>query len=105
MAIDNILEVTEGIQTQSADEQLAYQITTTNWGTAPTSATAVVWDLTAGETNVTPTSMPGTATVSGNIITLPLLKSLTENHMYRVETKFVSSGNTWECYFRVKCPF
>ena len=100
----SIREVVEGIQYQGTDEQVAYKITTTNWGSTPTSISAKAYDESVGEdvtTTVYPTNSPSAA---GNAITLSLLKALTLDHTYRIEVKFTdSSGNIQEPYFRVKC--
>ena len=39
-----IREVKEGTQYQGADEELAYSITTTNWGSSPSSSSAKAYD-------------------------------------------------------------
>lgn len=96
-------EVTEGRQVQGVDEEIKYTITTTNWGSTPTDVACVVKDMTDGNADVTSTVMPdGSISVSGNIITLKSLKSLTEGKRYRVEVKFTTSdGNVWEPFFYV----
>lgn len=98
-----ILEVVEGLQYMTSTEELSYQVTTTPWGSTPTLPVVVVYDE-ADESNVTTTVMPtNTPTVNGDIITLSALKLLVKNHTYRIEVKFTSSGNIFECYFRVHC--
>lgn len=99
-----ILEVQQGIQRQSADEELAYMITTTNYGSTPTGVSVVVYDEQTN-TDVTSTVMPaGAHSVSGDVITLKPLKSLTKGHSYRVEVEFTDSdSNIWEPFFKVKC--
>ena len=97
------LQVYEGIQEQSADEELIYTITTTNWVSTPTSPSVKVF-LEPSLSDVTSTVMPtNSPSVSGDVITLSPLKLLTKGHNYRVEVKFTAGGNVWECYFRVKC--
>jgi hypothetical protein len=88
-------------QTQGLDEQIARTIVTTSWGGSPTSVSFKVYDVGADYQDVTVTVMPGTATVSGDTITLPKLISLTERHLYRVEVKFTSLGNVFETWFEV----
>lgn len=99
-------EVKEGIQYQGVDEKIAYTITTTPWGSTPASLQVKVFSIaTSGaRTDVTSTVMPtGSASASGDIITLPLLQALTADVLYRVEVKFTDSGNNiWEPYFYVK---
>lgn len=101
--MSNVLEVQEGTQYQTSDEQLAYSITTTNYGSSPTSVAIVAYDEHTN-TDVTSTVIPGDESISGDVITLPLLKALTKGHSYRIEVKFTdSSSNIWECCFTVKC--
>jgi len=98
-----MLEVTEGPKYQSADEELGYSITTTNWVSSPTNPAVVAIDETTGETvtsTVFPTNSPS---VSGDVISLSLLKSLTKGHTYRIEVKFTAGSNIYECYFHVIC--
>ena len=98
-----ILEIAEGVQYQTPDEQLIYSITTTNWGSSPSSSAVKVYQE-PRLTDVTSTVMPTTTiTESGDVITLSPLKSLTRNNTYRVDVKFTSGSNVFECYFRVKC--
>jgi hypothetical protein len=96
--------VFQGTQTQGVDERIAYTITTTNWGSTPTSVSVVVYDVTGGaRTNVTATVMPTNAPgVVGDVITLSLLRALTADHTYRVEVQFTASGNLFECFFLVR---
>ena len=100
----SVLEVKEGTQYQSADETLVYTITTTNWESTPTTTTAVVYDESNKDTNVSTTVMPsGSHSEAADVITLKPLTALTVDHTYRVEVKFVIGSNTWECKFRVRC--
>lgn len=101
----SILEVAEGTRHQSADESLAYSITTTNWVANPTGPSAVVVDETAAE-DVTDTVFPSNSpSASNDVITLSLLKNLIKGHRYRVEVKFTVGTNIYEFYFHVLCDF
>jgi len=96
-------EVKEGLLYQGADEKIAYTITTTPWGSSPSSVTFKAYNDDS-EADVTSTVYPsGSATANGDVITLPLLQALTVGTYYRVEVKFDSGGNTFEVYFRVYC--
>jgi len=97
-----ILEVSEGLQYQTSDEEITRSVTTTPWASTPTSPTVKVY-VEPSLTDVTSTVMPGSLSVSGDVITLPPLKSLTKGQIYRVEVKFTARGNVFECYHRVKC--
>ncbi len=95
-------EVKEGMQVQGEDEQIAYSITTTPWGSDPSSVVVVVKDESADFADVTDTVTSGSASANGDIITTPIIKSLTAGRTYRVEVKFASGANVFECYFRIR---
>ena len=92
-------EVTEGIQYQGEDEKVVYTVTTTPWGSDPSAPVAVLKDP-DGE-DVSATNLTGAATVSGDIITSPLVHSLTAGELYRMEVLFVTGGRTLECFFDI----
>ncbi|HRE29041.1 MAG TPA: hypothetical protein PK954_20525 [Anaerolineales bacterium] len=96
MTCTDIREVAEGVQVQGANEQIAYRLTTTPWGGAPTSVSAQVFAGLAHVTDVKSLVMPGeTYTVSGDVITLPVLK------IYRVVVTFTSGGSVRSAWFDV----
>jgi hypothetical protein len=84
---------------QGEDEQIVYSLTTTPWGTSPTTPAVVVKDMSDAAKNVTATVTTGTATANGDVITLPLIKSLTAGHEYRVAVRFTANGNVFEPFF------
>lgn len=83
---------------QGIDEEVAYSFPTTPWGSDPTNVSVVVKDRSQDYADVTLTVMPGSPSVSGDDITLPALKNLTEHHTYRVEVKFTIDGNVFEAW-------
>lgn len=96
-------EVTEGTLYQGEDERIAYTLDVSNVGDSPTAQSVSVYQVdgltfTDVESTVMPTNTP---TVSGNIITLSLLRDLTNGKTYQVEVKFTITGNIFEHYFRV----
>ena len=96
--------VAEGVQRQGVDELLYYSVTTTPWGSTPASVTVVAKDITDpyNITTVTGTVLSGSASVNGDVITLPAVTALTAGHKYKVEVKFTdSNSNVWECYIEV----
>lgn len=105
MSHEDIREISEGLQYQGSDEEVAYNLTTTKWGSSPTSPTVKVYSVVGTTyTDVTATVMPsGSATVTGDVITLPVLKLLTADTLYRVEVKFTVSGNVFEPYAMLRC--
>ena len=97
-------EVKEGKLSQGTDEIIAYQITTTPWASTPVVSAVKAYDVSVDgvRTDVTATVLSGVSSVTGDVITLPLLSVLTNGHIYRVEVKFTSGGNTFEPYFMVE---
>jgi hypothetical protein len=93
-------EITRRIQEsplyQGVDEQIAYTLTTTPWGSSPSSVSVVIKN--AAGTDVSATCLSGSASVNGNIITTPVVKSLTADAQYRLEIKFTCSGNIFEVW-------
>lgn len=96
-------EVLESPLRQGVDEVIAYALTTTPWGTAPSAIGVVVKDMSASGADVTATVMPlaSSSAAVGDVITLAPLKLLTAGHRYRVEVKFTVSGNVEEPFFLV----
>jgi len=99
--MSTVREVSEGRQVQGVDEEIVYTLTTTNWGSDPSSPSVVVKDLSAASADVTSTVTSGDASASGDVVTLPTIKSLTQDHIYRVEVKFTCSGSVYEAYFLI----
>lgn len=88
-----------GPQLQGVDESISYTLTTTPWGSAPTTIVITAKDETDAGADVTNTVIPGVALINGDVITLPPLHSLTAAHVYRIEVRFTTAdGNTWEAY-------
>ena len=100
------LEVSEGLQHQASGEQIIYTLDVGNYpgSGSPTSITVTVYNLSSG-TDVTATVTSGSASVSGTVITLPTLKSLSAGTTYRVQVKFTRSGSIFEPHFNVKCLY
>lgn len=97
-------QVKEGRLVQGVDEAIAYTITTTPWGSSPGTIVVAAYNITEGaRTDVTSTVFPaGSASASGDIITLALLRSLTAGNLYRIEVKFTCSSNIFEAFFEVQ---
>lgn len=81
---------------QGQDEEIAYILNTTPWGGYDSDAAAIIKD--ASGTDVSSTNMSGSVSASDPNITTPLVISLAPNVKYRLEIKWVKSGNTFEAY-------
>jgi len=98
-------EVLEGLRIQGADEKIPYKLTTTPWGSSPSSVVVKCFDITTTRTDVTSTNLSGSASVDGDVITCPLLQSLTAGNTYRLEIQFVAGGVTWEAYAVIQAEY
>lgn len=94
----SVREIVESPWVQGEDESIAYTLTTTPWGSDPTSPAVVVKDLTNGGADVTETVTSGDASADGDVITTPAIGSLTAGHRYRVEVTFTIAGNVQEAF-------
>ena len=95
-------EAKEGVQYQGIDERRAYKFDASPWGAGTiTAPTTKVYD-TADDSDVTSTVMPsGAASVTGSVITTPLLRALTAGKQYRVVTGWNVGGDYLEMFFFV----
>lgn len=94
-------QIVESPIEQGADEEIVYSLTTTPWGSSPTSPSVAVFDESAGDVDVTADVVTGSASVAGDVITLPTIGGLTRGTRYRLEIQFTAAGNTWEAYARI----
>ncbi len=81
---------------QGIDEEIAYTLTTTPWGSDPSSPSVVLKD--ADGVDVSGTYLDGSASVSGDVITTPTVKDLVNDTAYRLEIKFTIDGNVQETW-------
>lgn len=101
-------EIKEGLQEQGVDERVIYTLTTTPWGSSPSSievkAFSVTEDGSPTYTDVTSTLFPtNSPSAVGDVITLSLCRAMTEDVLYRIEIKFTCSGNIFEPYAYIRC--
>lgn len=92
-------EIVESPLYQGTDEQIAYTLTTTPWGSSPASTAVVLKD--AAGTDVSETHLTGDPSVDGDVITTPVVHSLTAGEKYRLEIKFTTGGNVVEAWAEV----
>lgn len=98
-----IREVKEGLQYQGAGEQIAYKLTSTPWASSPTVTGVKAYDITDNiRTDVSATVLSGSSGVVGDVITTPIVKSLTVDRTYWIEITFTSGGLTFVPYFIVR---
>jgi hypothetical protein len=97
-------EVREGRLVQGEDEQIAYTITTTPWGSNPTSPSATLYDVTVSgvRTDVSSSRLAGVASALGDVVTTPRVFGLEAHKLYRLEVQWTCSGNVFECYVDIQ---
>ena len=103
----SVREILEGLQEQGTEEEITYTLTVpTTWGTPTGTPTVKAYSfVNSTYTDVTSTVIPaGSASVTNQVITLPEIKSLTAETLYRIEVKFsTSEGNIMEPYGWIDC--
>jgi hypothetical protein len=92
----NIRIIKESPLYQGVDEQIAYTLTTTPWGSNPSSPVLVLKD--SGGNDVTATYTTGSTTVSGDVITTKTVRNLIAGQIYRLEIKFTIGGSVLEAW-------
>lgn len=97
------LEISEGLQYQGENEAAIYALTTTPWGSSPTNVSVTVEDLDNNEKDVTSSVTTGSASVNGDVITLPEINSLHRGHTYRVRVAFTTGENDLEVKALIEC--
>jgi len=95
------LQVKEIDLKQGVDEEIAYTLTTTPWGSTPSDVAVTAYEG-SSFTVVTSTVLSGSPSINGDVITTPVVKSLTAGKAYRIEIKFTVGGNIMECYFELE---
>jgi len=99
-------EVKESPLNQGEDERIPYRLTTTPWGSNPTSPGITVKDISRGFQDVTAqVTQPagGPPTVSGDVITMPIIYGLTQGHSYRAEFSFFIGTTKYEPFAIINC--
>lgn len=89
----------EGKWEQGIEEVVSYLVDTSIWpGTGdPTSVEVKLFQMPA-YTDVSGTNLTGASSVSGDEISTKFVEGLSEGVQYRLEVKWVKSGNTLEAY-------
>lgn len=95
-----IREVKESPLAQGSDERIAYQLTTTPWGSSPSSVVVKLYTW-PDKTDVSSTKLSGATSAVGDIITTPLVIALVAGTKYHLEIQWVSSGNTFEAFAEI----
>ena len=85
------------------DETIVYTLTTTPWGSSPSSEAAKIFEVDGDTlTDVTTGLMSGNASATDDVITLPAIAGCTAGTDYRVEIIFTCSGNVFEAFAELK---
>lgn len=96
-----IRKIKESPLHQGEDEQVAYNLTVTPWGSSPSSVSVklFLYNKVSGKlTDVSATCLSGSASTVGDVITTPVVQHLAAGQMYRLEIQFTVSGNVMEAW-------
>lgn len=93
----NTRQILESPLYQGVDEQIAYRLTTTPWGSSPGSPVVKLYKVSDGS-DVSASCLSGAASAVGDVITTPKVQNLAEGESYRLEIKFTISGNVMEAW-------
>jgi len=96
------LQIVETGLKQGVDEEIAYQLTTTNWGSSPSSVVVKAYDMSDSFADVSETILEGDPSISDDVITLPVVLDLTAGNRYRIEIQCTTGGSVLECYFELE---
>jgi hypothetical protein len=89
-------EIKESPLVQGVDESIAYALTTTPWGSSPSSPVVTIKDEAGAD--VTATHTTGSASAGGDIVTTPVIHSLVNAINYRLEIRFTIGSNVFEAF-------
>lgn len=81
---------------QGEDEEIAYNLTVTPWGSNPTNVSVAIYDK--NRTDLSSTCLKGSVIVEGDIVTTPVVYNLTAGRQYRLEVLMTLEGNILEAY-------
>lgn len=88
---------------QGVNEKVTYLLDTTEWGGSPTSVIVKAYEITrAGLVDVSGTVLNGNASVTDNVITLPLVENLESGKVYRIDIRFTSGANRFEPFLVIR---
>ena len=97
------LAVKESPIEQGQDEEITYTLTTTPWGSSPTDVSLAAYDAMQSFKDVTSEVLSGSPSVAGDVITFPVVGSLSIRHVYVVEIQFTADGQVYETHVEIRC--
>ena len=97
----SVREFRESPWEQGADEARDYTLDTAPWGGSPSSPVVTVYD--ADGEDVSEYVLTGSASVSGDTITTPVVGGLAAGREYRLEIMFTVEGRVEEAYGYIVC--
>ncbi len=102
----SIREITEGEQIVGLDETPIFTLTTTNWGSTPTSVTvtSAKYDSSADTytDNTSAVFASGSVSIAGDVITLKPMSPQAVGDIYYIEIQFTSASSVWEAFAWVR---
>jgi hypothetical protein len=97
MPVDTDRYVKESPQNVGRNEKKQFVLDTTPWGGSPTSPACVLYDVTLNtEVDVSATKLSGSPTISGAVITTPLVQLLTAGSDYLLLIRWMKGSEVSE---------
>lgn len=94
--------ITGSPEQQRPDERVAYAVTIDTSYASPSMPVSKLYDISdETETDVSATKLSGSADLTGQVFTSPLVIALVAGNTYRLEFQFVSGGSTFEPYLQI----
>jgi hypothetical protein len=101
MSVSNTRRITGGIIFIGKNESVPLTVDFANWLSGPlTSPTVSLFDVTTGQpgTDVSGTKLSGSASVSGTVVTTPLITGLTDGATYLLRVKVTKGTGIYEAW-------
>lgn len=90
---------------QGEDEEISYEFDFTPWvdSSAPTTPVVTLWNIISPnkETDLSSSNLSGSASVSGNIVSTPLVYDLKRGAEYRLNVLVTLDGNKKSAFVKI----
>ena len=92
-----------GETSQRSGERIAYTDDVALVGSSPTINSVHIYDVVDFAANTDSANFSGSPSVSGSVISTPIVENLIESAVYRIVINFSVDGLTFEDYFTIYC--
>ena len=86
---------------QGQDEEIAYEFDFSKWGSSPSNPSVTLYDTKNKNDDLSSSNLSGSAGVSGNIVTTPLVYDLVIGGEYKLVVQVTIDGNKLSAFIRI----